>query len=104
MSQNKGGRPTREESLAKAAEKSELEGGLRILKRAFGPALNRMVEAATAEDLSPEKQFKMAQDIANMYVALLKADKMLKSQQDEGSGKGSDASERAAATIFQLHG
>lgn len=99
---NKGGRPTREEALAKSADKSELEGGLRILKRAFGPALNRMVEAATAEDLTPEKQFKMAQDIANMYVALLKADKALKAT---ARGDGEEVGgETPTATIFQLHG
>lgn len=101
---NKGGRPTREEALAKAADKSELEGGLRILKRAFGPALNRMVEAATAEDLTPEKQFKMAQDIANMYVALLKADKALKASRDGETGGLDTDTDRAPATVFQLHG
>lgn len=99
---NKGGRPTREEALAKSADKSELEGGLRILKRAFGPALNRMVEAATKEDLTPEKQFKMAQDIANMYVALLKADKALKAITRDGEDVGNG--EAPSATIFQLHG
>jgi len=100
---NKGGRPTREEALAKSAERSELDGGLRILKRAFGPALNRMVEAATADNLTPEKQFKMAQDIANMYVALLKADKALKAIA-RGEGEDVGNGEAPSATIFQLHG
>lgn len=100
---NKGGRPTREETLAKSAERSDLEGGLRILKRAFGPALNRMVEAATAADLTPDKQFKMAQDIANMYVALLKADKALKAIA-ASDGEGSGNVDAPSATIFQLHG
>lgn len=100
---NKGGRPTREEALAKSAERSELEVGLRILRRAFGPALNRMVEAATAEDLAPEKQFKMAQDIANMYMAMLKADKALKAVA-RGDGEDVGNGETAPATIFQLHG
>jgi hypothetical protein len=61
-----------------------------------------MVEAATAVDLTPEKQFKMAQDIANMYVALLKADKILKATAGEGEQVGSG--ETPSATIFQLHG
>lgn len=100
---NKGGRPTREEALAKAADKSELEAGLRILKRAFGPALNRMIEAATTADLPPEKQFKMAMDIANMYMAMLKTDKALKATA-RGDGEEVGNGETPPATIFQLHG
>lgn len=99
---NKGGRPTREEALAKSADKSELEGGLRILKRAFGPALNRMVEAATDSKLTPEKQFKMAQDIANMYMAMLRADKALKALA-RGETEEPDDTDKPPATIFQLH-
>ena len=99
---NKGGRPTREEALAKAADKSELEAGLRILKRAFGPALNRMIETAAMTDLPPEKQFKMSYDIANMYMAMLKADKALKAA-DKGDDQP-EVVEAPPATIFQLHG
>lgn len=97
--QNKGGRPTKEEALAKSADKSELEGGIKILKRAFGPAINRMIAAATSEGLTAEKQFKMAQDIVNTYVALLKADKALKDADDSGQ-----VDDRPAAPVFQLHG
>lgn len=99
--QNKGGRPTKEEALAKSVDKTELEVGLRILKRAFGPALNRMLAAATTEGLSPAQEFKMAQDIVNTYVALLKADKALKAG-DESGDKGSI--DQPTATVFQLHG
>lgn len=98
--QNKGGRPTKEEALAKSADKTELEGGIKILKRAFGPALNRMIAAALTPGLSPEKEFKMAQDIVNTYVALIKADKALKAMDDD-EGK---VEERPPATVFQLHG
>lgn len=100
--QNKGGRPTKEEALAKSVDKTELEVGLRILKRAFGPALNRMLTAATTEGLSPAQEFKMAQDIVNTYVALLKADKALKAADDDGVNKGS--TDQPTATVFQLHG
>lgn len=101
--QNKGGRPTKAEQLAKGITKSELEGGLRILKRAFGPALTRMVEAAANPDLPIDKQFKMAQDIANMYMAMLRADKaLLAAAEKEGEG-GKDTVEPPTATIFQLH-
>lgn len=98
---NKGGRPTREEALAKSADKSELEIGLKILKRAFGPALNRMIVSATTEGLTPAQEFKMAQDIVNTYVALLKADKALKAT--DGDTGGGDT-EQPTATVFQLHG
>lgn len=100
--QNKGGRPTKEEALAKSVDKTELEVGLRILKRAFGPALNRMIAAATTDNLSPAQEFKMAQDIVNTYVALLKADKALKAADDDGVNKGS--TDQPTATVFQLHG
>lgn len=100
---NKGGRPTREEALAKSADKSELEIGLKILKRAFGPALNRMIVSATTEGLTPAQEFKMAQDIVNTYVALLKADKALKAVDGDTGGLNSDT-EQPTATVFQLHG
>lgn len=101
--QNKGGRPTKEEALAKSVDKTELEVGLRILKRAFGPALNRMIAAATTENLTPAQEFKMAQDIVNTYVALLKADRALKATDEDGIGEGK-STEQPTATIFQLHG
>lgn len=100
--QNKGGRPTKAEQLAKGITKSELEGGLRILKRAFGPALTRMVEAAINPDLPPEKQFKMAQDIANMYMAMLKTEKVLLAT-EKAPAEGGDTVEQPPATVFQLH-
>jgi hypothetical protein len=101
---NKGGRPTKAEQLAKGITKSELDGGLRILKRAFGPALTRMIEVASNPELPLDKQFKMAQDIANMYMAMLRADKALIAiEQKEGEGS-TDTPEPASATIFQLHG
>lgn len=105
---NKGGRPTKAEQLAKGITKSELDAGLKILKRAFGPALTRMVEAAANPDLPLDKQFKMAQDIANMYMAMLKADKALilaDQKADDGPSGGLDTDEeQPTATIFQLHG
>lgn len=102
--QNKGGRPTKEEALAKSVDKTELEVGLRILKRAFGPALNRMIAAATADGLTPLQEFKMGQDIVNTYVALLKANKaLLATSEGESGGLNSDT-EQPTATIFQLHG
>lgn len=102
--QNKGGRPTKEEALAKSVDKTELEVGLRILKRAFGPALNRMIAAATSDGLTPLQEFKMGQDIVNTYVALLKANKaLLATSEGESGGLNSDT-EQPTATVFQLHG
>lgn len=101
---NKGGRPTKAEQLAKGITKSELDGGLRILKRAFGPALTRMIEVAANPDLPLDKQFKMAQDIANMYMAMLRADKALIAIEQKADPDGKDGVEQPTATIFQLHG
>jgi|SRR5947207_2814560 len=101
---NKGGRPTKAEQLAKGITKSELDGGLRILKRAFGPALTKMIEVASNPALPLDKQFKMAQDIANMYMAMLRADKALIAIEQKGDENGKDSVEPPSATIFQLHG
>lgn len=101
---NKGGRPTKAEQLAKGITKSELDGGLRILKRAFGPALTRMIEVASDPALPLDKQFKMSQDIANMYMAMLRADKALIAIAQKEGDSGDETPEQPTATIFQLHG
>jgi len=101
---NKGGRPTKAEQLAKGITKTELDAGLRIMKRAFGPALTKMIEVAANPDLPLDKQFKMAQDIAKMYVDLIKVEKALIALAQKEGDSSPETTEQPTATIFQLHG
>lgn len=100
---NRGGRPTKEQQAAKNIGKSELAEGLRYMKKHFGVALTKMVEAAADDKLTPEKQFKMSQDIANMYMAMLRADKaLIAADVKAGDVPDTDEREQQPATIFQL--
>jgi hypothetical protein len=102
MAKSKGGRPSNAELAARGITKTELEAGLRILRRIFGPSLTRMIELSVeAEDKMPlDKQFKMHQDLVNMYVQLLKADKSFKAI--AAGGKAEETPEPTTGVVFQL--
>ncbi len=100
---NKGGRPTNAELAARGMTKTELEIGLRTLKRYFGKAVDKIVELASDDKLPVDKAFKMNQDVINMFMAMLKADAMLKQastkQQDTDDNTPED---KPTAVIFDF--
>lgn len=104
---NKGGRPTLQEQALKGVKKSDLAKGLILLKKAFGPAVERMIELQqTTADLSPEKEFKMAMDLTKLYMEMLKADKaliMAEQRASDGDGEVPDA-DQTPAPVFALFG
>lgn len=74
---NKGGRPTKAEQAAKGVTQSELAQGLRVLKRAFVPSLQFLVEASDSPNLTYTQRVKLKKELADMYQAMLKNDKAL---------------------------
>lgn len=87
---NKGGRPSNAELAARGMTKTELDAGLKILKKYFGNAVGKIVELASDEKIPVDKQFKMNQDVVNMFMAMLKADAMLKQAAAREDGNNSD--------------
>jgi len=104
---NKGGRPTLAEQAAKGVKKSDLAKGLILLRKAFGPAVERMIELQqTTTDMTPEKEFKMAMDLTKLYMEMLKADKalILAEQRAEGGDGELPDSDSTPAPVFALFG
>lgn len=102
----KPGRPTREETLAKGVVKTEMDPALRLMKRHFVPALENMIRIASDNALPLDKQFRLWQDIVNMYVALVKVDKVLgdaiRAKMDDAEIPVDDI--KPTGVVFQLHG
>ena len=96
---NKGGRPTKAEQIAKGITKSELEGGLRVLKRAFVPCLQFLVEASDSAELTFTQKVKLKKEIAEMYAAMLKSDKILIAADKKDGDTGMDTDETPVAPI-----
>lgn len=103
---NKGGRPSNAELAARGMTKTELEVGLKTLKKYFGRAAEKIVELASNPQLPIDKAFKMNQDIINMYMAMLKADAVLKqanTKQEDAEADADDvAEEKPSAIVFDL--
>lgn len=99
---NKGGRPTKAEMAARGITKTELEAGLRILKKIFGSAIDKMIELSDDVDLSVKDRFKMKQDLVNMYIALVKSDQALKMQLAKGTTDEIDEVDRPLAPVFNF--
>lgn len=87
---NKGGRPSNAELAARGMTKTDLDVGLKTLKRYFGRATEKIVELASNPELPVDKQFKMNQDLINMFMAMLKAEAMLKQAAAREDGNNSD--------------
>lgn len=99
---NKGGRPTKAEMAARGITKTELEAGLKILKKIFGSAIDKMIELSDDVSLSVKDRFKMKQDLVNMYIALVKSDQALKMQLARGTDETEEQEERALAPVFNF--
>lgn len=94
------GRPTKAEAAAKGITKTELDIGLKMLKKHFPPAMAKAIEISSMEDLPLDKQFKMNLDLVKLYVELLKADKSFKADPDSGL----NTDEPELAPVFHLAG
>lgn len=100
---NKGGRPTNAELAARGVTKTELDSGLRALKKMFGDNISRMIEIAANTDLPLDKQFKMNHDLVKLYMDMLKAQKALQIAELNKDGVQDDTVEPARIE-FRLHG
>lgn len=100
---NKVGRPSLAEQAAKGVKKSDLAKGLILLKKAFGPAVEKMIELQQTAEMTPEKEFKMALDLTKLYMEMLKADKALIAM-DEKASDDEPPADLPAAPVFALFG
>lgn len=99
---NKGGRPSNAELAARGVTKTELEAGIKILKKIYGTAIDKMVELSDDVNLSVKDRFKMKQDLVNMYIALIKADVSLKIQMAKGSDTPDEPEDKPLAPVFNF--
>jgi hypothetical protein len=102
---NKGGRPTNAELAARGMVKTDLDVGLKTLKKYFGKAAEKIVELASDPKLPVDKQFKMNQDLINMFMAMLKADMALKQATARGDDVGTgddDDKPKGNGVVFDL--
>lgn len=105
VQKNKGGRPSNAELAARGMTKTELEAGLRILKRYFGKAVDKIVELASDDKIPVDKQFKMNQDVVNMFMSMLKADAMLKqaaARDGDNSDMDTDKEDKPKGVVFDF--
>lgn len=101
---NKGGRPSNAELAARGMTKTDLEIGLKTLKKYFGRSVEKIVELASNPTLPVDKQFKMNQDVINMFMAMLKADAMLKQAmvKEDNSDMDTDKEDKPAGVVFDF--
>lgn len=99
---NKGGRPTKAEVAARGLTKTELEVGMKILKKIFGTAIDKMIEISDNPDLSIKEQFKMKQELVMLYVNLVKSDQALKIQMSKGSEAPDEPEDKPLAPVFNF--
>lgn len=98
---NKGGRPSNAELAARGITKTELETGLKLLKKYFGPAVTRAIEIANMEDLPLDKQFKMQLDLIKLYMEMQRANIAMKKEADAGNAT-EDEDDKPLAPVFKL--
>jgi hypothetical protein len=101
---NKGGRPSNAELAARGMTKTDLDIGLKTLKKYFGRSVEKIVEIASNPDLPIDKQFKMNQDVVSMFMAMLRADVMLKQAmaKDDNSDMDTDKEDKPAGVVFDF--
>lgn len=98
---NKGGRPTNAELAAKGMSKTELEAGLRILRKHFGPAVARAIEIADDADKLPlDKQFRMQLELIKLFMEMKKADQALRNA--AGGLDTEEEDDKPQAPVFKL--
>ncbi|MND43740.1 hypothetical protein D3C80_345600 [compost metagenome] len=98
---NKGGRPSNAELAARGMTKTEFQAGLNILKKIFGPSIDKMIELSDSDELSVKDQFRMKQELANMYIALVKSDHQLRIQLSRKDGLPDESGEdKPLAPVF----
>lgn len=104
---NKGGRPSNAELALRGITKTELEIGLKILKKVFGPSIDKMIELSDDASLSVKDRFKMKQDLVNMYKDFLRTDQALKQAIARGDGDEApqaDEGDKPKGVVFDLFG
>uniref|UniRef100_A0AAU6VZ78 Terminase small subunit n=2 Tax=unclassified bacterial viruses TaxID=12333 RepID=A0AAU6VZ78_9VIRU len=99
---NKGGRPTKAEMAARGITKTELDAGLRILKKVYGQAIDKMIEISDDESIPAKDRFKMKQVLVDMYNNLYKANEALKLQLARGAEGEVDETEKPLAPVFNF--
>lgn len=101
---NKGGRPSNAELAARGMVKTDLDVGLKTLKKYFGRSVEKIVELASNPNLPVDKQFKMNQDVVSMFMAMLKADAMLKQAMARGDEVGDSTPDepKGNGVVFDL--
>lgn len=105
VQKNKGGRPTNAELAARGMTKTDLEIGLKTLRRYFGKSVEKIVELASNPDLPVDKAFKMNQDVINMFMSMLKADAALKqamAKEGETGDPVADEADKPKGVVFDF--
>jgi hypothetical protein len=99
---NKGGRPSNAELAARGVTKTELDAGLKILKRVYGQAIDKMIEISDDESIPAKDRFKMKQVLVDMYNNLYKANESLKMQLAKGSDVPDEPEDKPLAPVFNF--
>jgi hypothetical protein len=99
---NKGGRPTKAEVAARGVIKTELDAGLRILKKIYGQAIDKMIEISDDESIPAKERFRMKQVLVDMYNNLYKSNEALKIQMAKGSDVPDELTDKPLAPVFNF--
>lgn len=101
---NKGGRPSNAELAARGMTKTELESGLRLLRKHFGPAVAKAIEIASEKsgDLPVDKQFRMQLELIKLFMEMKRADIALKNAANGSDDTEEEDDSRPVAPIFKL--
>ena len=99
---NKGGRPTKAEMAARGITKTELDAGLRILRKIYGNAIDKMIEISDDATLTIKEQFKMKQELVMLYINLVKSDQALKIQLAKGTDTIDENEDKPLAPVFNF--
>lgn len=99
---NKGGRPTKAEMAARGITKTELDAGLRILRKIYGTAIDKMIEISDDVALTIKERFKMKQELVMLYINLVKSDQALKIQLTKGTDTPDEVEDKPLAPVFNF--
>lgn len=102
VKKNKGGRPTKAEVAARGIVKTDLEVGIKILRKIFGGALDKLIELSDDENLNVKERFKMKQELAMMYINLVKSDHALRIQLGKGKVEEMPEIDKPLAPVFNF--
>lgn len=100
---NRGGRPSNAELAARGITKTELEAGLKILKKIYGSAIDKMIEISDDTSLTIKERFKMKSELVSLYINLVKSDVSLRIQINRGTeGGDQEPEDKPLAPVFNL--